>query len=250
MTDAFLRVAALTHQGARRSGNEDTICVGAWVRGEPMPSARDTRHELSTPIVCLVCDGMGGHDAGEVASALAARTLSISLNGPATEGSIAKAIREVNADVFRAADGAGGRAGMGTTVAGLWFSDQGLIWFNVGDSRVYRFRDGFARQLTVDDVRTQPDGSRVGHVITQALGGAERFIEIDPHVGDEPLVMGWRYLICSDGLTDMVPIEVIEAKLALDLEAALEGLFSAAMAAGGEDNISIVLASVESAADG
>jgi serine/threonine protein phosphatase PrpC len=245
-----VRIVAFTHQGAVREHNEDALCVGAWVRFDPMTQPRDTRHQLEPPFPALICDGMGGHEAGEVASALVARELSQALAKPADETTVSQALVTANRAVFAAADAGDGKRGMGTTVAGLWFSAERLIWFNIGDSRVYRFRDGVARQLSIDDVRGDKDAGTAGGGITQALGGAQSFIEVEPHVGEEPLVLGWKYLLCSDGLTDMLPLETIEAILERDARDSALALFEAAMTAGGEDNISIILASVESAAEG
>jgi serine/threonine protein phosphatase PrpC len=144
--------------------------------------------------------------------------------------------------------------GMGTTVAGLLFRQSGHLHFNVGDSRVYRFKAGFLRQLSIDDVRSPAadpaEGRRGSTVLTQCLGGAVAMSEIAPHVGTEPVVAGWRYLLCSDGLTDMVPLERIEAILNehADDPDAVAALLAAALAGGGEDNISIIVATMSASA--
>jgi PPM family protein phosphatase len=132
--------------------------------------------------------------------------------------------------------------GMGTTIAGLLLRGGEAVWFNIGDSRVYAVREGRLVQLSVDDV---PPGPRTG-IITQTLGGAPFFMPVDPHMGQTALSVPSRWLLCSDGLTDMLPDSEIEQILAQTDEHALRALFTRAMAAGGADNISIVLVSVGS----
>jgi serine/threonine protein phosphatase PrpC len=112
-----------------------------------------------------------------------------------------------------------------------------------GEQR-YRERGGRIEQLSVDDV---PPGPRNG-VITQTLGGCRSFFPISPHIGgedfsEENLLLRSRWLLCSDGLTDMLGDAEIERMFAASDEEALRALFAAAMAAGGRDNISIVVAS-------
>jgi serine/threonine protein phosphatase PrpC len=142
----------------------------------------------------------------------------------------------------------GGRpelAGMGTTVAGVSVRPSGLIVFNVGDSRVYRVEDGDLVQLSTDDTPGPKlaDG-RTAMVttsqITQCLGGYDE-MGIVPHVLAEPMAEARRYLICSDGLSDLLAREAIEARLQADDRATVKALFDAAMDLGGRDNISIIL---------
>lgn len=237
MSGLVIQVQALTHRGAVREGNEDRIVVGDWSEAGVMAEPRVSDHDLGGPLGVMVCDGMGGHNAGEVASAIAAETLVPILSQAADATSLAAILRATNRAIFDAAAETPARRGMGTTAAGLHITADGLFWFNVGDSRIFRHRDGFLRQLSVDDI-----GASGG--LTQALGGADAFLEIEPHVEPEPLNPGWRYLLCSDGLTDMVAEEAIEAAINEAPDTAVDRLFQSAMAAGGKDNISIILVSV------
>jgi serine/threonine protein phosphatase PrpC len=213
-----------------------------------MDTPRQTLHDLDVPLLCLVADGMGGHAAGEEASRLAAFRLAESVPSLDGEPAVAAFLRQVNREIFDAMRENSQCRGMGTTVAGLMVRPGGVLWFNVGDSRVFRYRDRFLRQLSIDDVpdldvgRTGRSGS-----LTQALGGAATFIEVVPHVGTDPLVPGWRYLLCSDGLTDMVDLAAIEAAMAAADAAAVTRLFERAMIPG-QDNISIIVATIEQAA--
>jgi serine/threonine protein phosphatase PrpC len=240
------RVTAFTHQGAVRDHNEDTVAVGSWIRNAPMEMPRQTVEPLDDPLLCVVADGMGGHAAGEEAGRIAAFRLAAASSQVKDEGEMTALLRRINQEIFDAMGANPGRLGMGTTVAGLLFRSNGAIWFNVGDTRIYRYRDGFLRQLSIDDVLDR-EGHRGGgsHAITQALGGEHKIVEVTPHVGWEPIVAGWCYLLCSDGLTDHVDLNAIEAVVALGGEAAVKALFERAMAGGGQDNISIILVCIE-----
>jgi PPM family protein phosphatase len=130
--------------------------------------------------------------------------------------------------------------GMGTTIVGLLLTVDRALWFNVGDSRLYRHRDNRLTKLSVDDVR---EGLAVG-TITQALGGSPEPTRLVPHLGAEELTVPSRWLLCSDGLTQMVSDDDIEDAMKVGDEDAVRALFAKAMQAGGADNISIIVVSV------
>lgn len=249
-TGLKVRVTAFTHQGAVRAQNEDTIAVGVWVRNAPMENPRQVVHGLDAPLLCLIADGMSGHAAGEEASRLAAFRLVEMAHTISNKEDITDLLRQANREIFDAMSEDPQRLGMGTTVVGILLRKERILWFNVGDNRLYRYRDHFLRQLSIDDVLDPyaNDGKRSGSVI-QALGGARTFLEIMPHVGMEPFVSSWRYLLCSDGLSDMLPIEAMEAAMTEDDTATVIALFEQAMATGGEDNISIILVRIEETSD-
>ena len=241
---ATLEVTAITHRGRVRAHNEDTIVVGNWICGDSMDEPRQFEHDASLTTLLLVADGMGGHVAGREASRRAARAMVRLLPGDtgAGEPEIADALRAANREVFDAAAEDPALKGMGTTVAGLVVTSDRTIWFNVGDSRVYSVRQEFLRQLSVDDVPAWQGAG--GHVITQALGGAHAYVEVNPHVGALTTAPGRRYLLCSDGLTDVVPMEAMERALADDDLSFVGELLDGALAAGGPDNVSIVAARI------
>lgn len=239
---ASARVTAFTHRGRVRERNEDTIVVGDWVSPAGMETPRQSRHALSAPLVCAVADGMGGHRAGEVASRCVAQRLAAGGDRLSDTRGAEEMLRAIDAELYRAMEADADLLGMGTTVAGLVLAPR-LVWFNVGDSRLYRYSGGRLLQMSIDDT---PGGPRSG-LITQSLGGALPRAEIAPHIGEEELRAPSRFLLCSDGLTDMLAVEDIEDCLALyDLDATAQ-LFDLAMRAGGMDNISIVVMSVEAA---
>ena len=235
-----IEVTAFTHRGLLREHNEDSITIAGWVSDVAMSGLRRSRHELAAPLLCAVADGMGGHAAGEIASRYAIKRLAAEPFAAAEASAVAAALAAVNAELYQTMRSDRSLAGMGTTVAGLLLAAGRALWFNIGDSRIYRHRDGSLRQLSIDDV---PAGARSG-IITQSLGGALAFAPVDPHIGVGDLEIPSRWLICSDGLTDMVDAAEIEHCMAGSDEQAAGRLFEAALPAGGADNLSIVLASV------
>ena len=233
------QISAFTHRGRVRAQNEDTIVAGDWVSPPEMDAPRVFRQPLSAPLVCAVADGMGGHSAGEVASRTAAQALAAAARELTSLERVRACLQQIDDGLNRMMAKNAGLAGMGTTIVGLVLADP-LIWFNIGDSRLYRLSDGGLVQMSVDDT---PVGPRTG-LITQSLGGGLLEAPV-PHVGEIPLTPSARFLLCSDGLTDMLDDDDIAACLMLaDTDAVLE-LFDLAMRAGGIDNLSIVVGRVE-----
>lgn len=232
----------LTHRGRSRITHEDAIVVGAERFCSPMDEAKVIVADLGQPFVCAVADGLGGHNGGRVASGLVAHRLAECGTDLGDERLVSACLASLNAGLYEAMSADSTLHGMGTTVAGIVCGTSGVIYFNVGDSRVFREQDGFLRQLSIDDSRQQAGTS--SRVLTQSLGGAAGFVEIEPHLGCEPSEPGRLYLVCSDGLTDMLSLDQMEASLMSDDRATVMRLFESAMAAGGADNISIILVRV------
>ncbi|GMU79762.1 MAG: hypothetical protein AMXMBFR46_25520 [Acidimicrobiia bacterium] len=234
MTGVRLLVAARTDVGRHRPGNEDAFLV----------------HDDAS--VIAVADGMGGHQAGEVASATAIAALTEWIDrGSAVD----EAITEANHAVYAMAAEDFALRGMGTTMTAGVVDGPTLVIGHVGDSRAYLWRDGQLRQLTTDhsviaeliaageltEEEAEIDPRR--SMITRALG-------IDPWVAVDVLHVDLaaddRLLLCSDGLTTMVRDDTIAAVLAAehDPEHAAEQLVAAANDAGGVDNITVIVADV------
>ncbi|TXS49863.1 PP2C family protein-serine/threonine phosphatase [Streptomyces sp. t39] len=236
-------VTALSHPGLLRENNEDSLVAGPWtlcgtVTGNPQTLV----FPLGPPLVVAVADGIGGQPAGEVASAVAVRTLA--LHGPALDGE--DAVRDVldlcNREVHAAAALDPARSTMGTTVAGVVLLADTAVVFNVGDSRVLVRGDDRLELLSVDDNPPPMPGQRTVSLLTQSLGGSRRPDGIAPHLTVVPLAEGFRCLVCTDGLTDPVPGDVIEEVLREhDHGRAAYELWRAAVEAGGPDNITLAL---------
>jgi serine/threonine protein phosphatase PrpC len=226
--------AGFTDPGRKRRRNEDSYVID--------------------PPLFAVADGMGGAQAGEVASRLAAAAFR-EFHGADDldpEERLIAIIQEANRRIFERASDDAQVSGMGTTITAALVASHGLVIGHVGDSRAYRLRDNRFEQLT-DDHSLVADLVRSGRltpeeadvhpqrsVITRALG-------TDPEVDVDTFTVGAEsgdlFLLCSDGLTTMVGDEDISKLLtaARDLEQAGKGLVKAANRAGGEDNVTVVL---------
>lgn len=220
---------------------------------------------LAVPPVFAVADGMGGHDAGEVASALVVNRLETLMgNEPPEVDEVATELRSVHT-LLQQATVDGRQVQMGTTLVGLFLVRSGgiLSWLiaNVGDSRAYCFSERSLQQMTRDHSYVQElvesgqiTGEEARHhpernVITQALGLAA---EIEPDFWLRPVVSGERFVLCSDGLTGEVRDEEISGILASqdDPSDAVRSLCSLALKHGGRDNVTaIVVDVVATAAD-
>jgi serine/threonine protein phosphatase PrpC len=239
-----LSVAAFTHVGAVRMRNEDTIAVDDWVMSRSMDQPMTLQRIIDTPMVCLVADGLGGHAGGDVASRFVAGRLAERAAEAVDAAALKELVCALDLELFAMMRERPGLEGMGTTVAGLHVGPAGLNVFNIGDSRVYRIGRTGLTQLSTDDTPGPKlaDGRTAAYttaLLTQSLGGWHDVDGITPHVLEEP-VEG-RYLICSDGLTDLLDPDAITAHIGDDDVASVTALFEAAMAAGGSDNVSILL---------
>lgn len=244
----YMTVTALSHPGLLRERNEDSLVVGPWTLCATVTESPQTLFfPLGTPVVVAVADGLGGHPGGEVASALVVRRMASIGSGLSSEDAVRDALSACNRAVYLAAGGDEGSelTAMGTTVAGIVVQPGSLMVFNVGDSRVLAASEDGLRQLSVDDSPPLEPGQRTTSLVTQCLGGSPGYRPIRPHVAAAPLSPGDRWLICTDGLTDPVPPEVLDDVLREreDNRAAFE-LWKAAIAAGGPDNITLAVARV------
>lgn len=219
-----------SHTGLVRRGNEDAA--------------------IAQPPVYAVADGMGGAQAGEIASGMAVAAIADS--HPEDAAALSRLAETINQSIFEQATGDAGRAGMGTTLTAALTAAGRVDFVHVGDSRAYRLRDGKLEQLSADHslvgemIRTGEltEAEALKHpqrsIITRALG-VDSTVEVDSFsVETEP---GDLFLLCSDGLYSMVAPEAIETILrdSDDLAAAATSLVEAANGAGGEDNVTVVI---------
>ena len=265
-----VELAAQTHPGKVRSNNEDHYYTARFGR-ELVTLDTNVPDELvpnrfeESAYVMVVADGIGGRAAGEVASSLAISSgLNLALNSPKwtlvpTPEEIQENLerwrqrfRQIDYVVSQRAAADPALYGMGTTLTVACSIGADLVIYHVGDSRIYLFRNGRLIRLTRDHTLAQQLADagliapeevathRQRHALTQALGrGGKIEAEID-HIR---LAHGDRLLMCTDGLTDMVP----DAKIAQILNglpsshAACHALVDAALDAGGKDNVTVVL---------
>ncbi|ULQ45765.1 Stp1/IreP family PP2C-type Ser/Thr phosphatase [Flagellatimonas centrodinii] len=246
-----LTVAMRTDVGRVRGNNEDAVADDA---------------DLG---LIVLADGMGGYNAGEIAAGLAIATIldSVRRAWPALRAgeidvasgysvetlALRDAITLAHNTIFQVAQSQPQCAGMGTTVVCAAFHDDRVSIAYVGDSRLYRWRDGRLEQITRDHSLleelvarghySREDATRLvrKNIVTRALGVEER-VAVD--VLEEPVEVGDIFLACSDGLSDMVPDEGIANILSTSgtvLEMTANALVDAALAAGGRDNVSVIL---------
>jgi len=230
-----------TDTGRQRNANEDSFFVRA-------------------PIF-VVADGMGGAQAGEVASKAAADAFDVDLTGGSPEQVLRQTIEAANRRIHELARADPSRAGMGTTLtAAIVNAEREEVAIgHVGDSRAYRLRDGRLEQLTrdhslVEEMRRKgqlTDAQAEDHpqrsIITRALGPES---EVEPDVHTVAAAPGDVFLICSDGLNTMLGEDQIRKLLAgaSSLEAAMQALVAEANSAGGRDNITVLSFRLEDAA--
>ena len=242
-----IEAAGITHRGTVRENNEDCIAIGYWTSQETMASARSVEHALDLPFACVVADGMGGHNDGERASLLVARSLARRL--PAFgSAKIGSSVRAVNAELYAHVGENPELAGMGSTVVGLAVHEAKLAVFNVGDSRAYKVANGGLVQLSVDDsfVQNWKPGSATPRstMLTQCFGGRPTFTDIEPHLHFEPCVPGSTYLLCCDGLYETLPEDQMLKLIGADLQSSVEALLRAALERLAKDNVTIALVRV------
>jgi len=220
--------------------------------------------------VAVLADGMGGYNAGEVASQMAASIINSEMNRWLAEAGATASVQDIrraleicvgnaNAAVFRAANSNTHYAGMGTTLVAGVFRGADLVLGHIGDSRCYRLRQGELSQITKDHSLLQeqidaglltPEQAALSvnkNLVTRALGVDDAvLLEIHEHTAES----GDVYLMCSDGLSDMVKDSDIAAILQLpsSLEQRAKTLVDTANAHGGRDNITVVLVGVEAGA--
>ena len=233
-----LRYAAMSHVGLLRSGNEDSLYAG--------------------PRLLAVADGMGGHAAGEVASAVAIASVArLDEDAPGSDllEALERAAVQANEHLREMVAGDSSLDGMGTTLTTLLFTGTRLALLHIGDSRCYLLRDGVLTQITHDDTLVQSlvDEGRISEeeagthpqrsLITRALDGRST---VDFEASVREVRAGDRYLLCTDGLTGPVSRrETLQEALELpDPQAAVERLVQLALRGGGPDNVTVVVADV------
>ncbi len=241
-------VAAKTDLGRVRENNEDKF---------EFFLPEDEAALATRGLVFVVCDGMGGHAAGQIASELACKTfLDVYFNHPSTEPepAIRSAVSAANRFVADVAQAVPARKGMGTTLSALILLQDQAFTVQIGDSRVYRLRDGSLERLTRDHSwveeavrsklmsRDEAEVHPYRHMLTRAIGNADDPPDIDLY----DLRVGDVFLLCTDGLTNHVSDESIAMMLSTcgPSEAAWR-LVQAALADGGSDNCTVLVVRVD-----
>ena len=243
-------LTAASRVGNVRSNNEDMILAfDKYVRS-------DIHQTVLAPgnldrFVVAVADGMGGHNAGEVASEMVMENLKFYVNDlpkGLSSGELEEAMNDWQQSIHQTVNARGRankeQANMGTTLVALLYYGQRYFWMNCGDSRLYRLRDGQLEQITTDHSLVNEEGEKKhSNYITNCIGAGsvETYIDMVEITAD--VKTGDTYVLCSDGLNDMVPDEIIRRMLAEGANA--NDLCEEAIAAGGFDNVSVCVLRVE-----
>lgn len=250
-----LEIVSRTDPGIVRAHNEDAV-------------AADAAHG-----VVVLADGMGGYNAGEVAAGMATTVITTEMGRalesvqpqdldpqsrrPLAERLLREQILKANTSIYQSAQSQPQYAGMGTTLVTSLFYDNRMLVAHLGDSRLYRMRDGALTQLTRDHSLLQeqidsglltPEQAKTAqhkNLVTKALGIDP---SVDPEMREFRTTPGDIYLLCSDGLPDMVSdadIAMALEALGANLELAAEQLVQMANDNGGRDNVSVILVRVQ-----
>lgn len=235
------------HIGRRRTNNEDNYYFGGtYLAPDTLPPDQIAHLEgpLKSGLHLAVFDGMGGEEFGEVASHRAAQQLSRCQKGHTLrpERYLQALTAQLN-DAVVAAQRELLTQHMGTTLAMLYFHRHHIYICNAGDSRIYRVRNGSAQQLSVDHVAIRPGQEHHKAPLTRYLGIDPAELLLEPHICHTPLVRGDTYLICSDGLTDMLTDLQISQILHTggDAQACARLLIDTALDHGGKDNVTVIV---------
>jgi protein phosphatase len=245
-----LEIATATHPGMVRSHNEDSIAADPEIG------------------LAVLADGMGGYNAGEVASGIAVELIRTEVKKALTEGKAAELnggnvetlltehAERANAAIYQAAQSQPQYSGMGTTLVVAMWHDNKMSVGHIGDSRLYRMRGETFEQVTRDHsllqeqidsgmiTREQARHSQNKNLVTRAVGIDP---QVEPEVHTYGVEQGDIYLLCSDGLSDMVSDEDIQLTLTslhANLALAAQQLVQQANDNGGRDNVSVILVRV------
>ena len=220
-------IAAVSMPGLVRNRNEDSAYVGHWM--------------------CAVADGMGGHAAGDVASATvidAINSFDVTTDPERLTITLGEAVRAANSRLAAKAAADPALAGMGSTLTAMLWSGGHVALAHIGDSRAYRLRNGLLRQMTEDHVVSNlvatPMPALIGEYLVRFLDARPGW---SPDLTLRTAAAGDRYLICSDGLSGFADGDAIRAVLADvgDADQAADSLISLTYAAGAPDNVTVIV---------
>ncbi|MCS6961861.1 MAG: protein phosphatase 2C domain-containing protein [Deltaproteobacteria bacterium] len=244
----YFKVSGLSHQGMVREDNQDSLLI----------------FKNKSFLFCAICDGMGGAPGGKLASEITVEVLKNNLeqstetNGPSLVNLVIDSVKQANDQILSYSLNNSNSHNMGTTFCGALFFDTSLHIFNVGDSRLYRIRQNKIQPLTEDHTLvndliksgllnpSDPHAQALSHILTRSVGPAATLMVDNYCLPDGP-VAGDYYLLCSDGLYNMVLAEeILQVVRSHEPGEASKKLIEMANSRGGLDNISVIVIKVES----
>lgn len=253
-----LSIAGICHIGRIREKNEDNIYINSTYRADVQQNIIQlTDNQKNKWNMCAVCDGMGGESHGEMASLKAVESFRMWKPSLRKED-IEQAFQDANENVYNHLPKVTGQI-TGTTAAIFISNSEYAAVCNIGDSRIYRFRDGCMEQISrdhtviqqmidfnIDNIKQSELGKRKG-MLTQYLGISPDEFQIEPFICTGMILQkNDIYLICSDGLTDMLNDEKIRAVIEKNVtpEESAATLVEEALYMGGRDNVSVIIVKV------
>lgn len=249
----IIQAACGCNMGKVRKTNEDNFFFDGKCLEENNTGLRNCTYfegRATRGLSFAVFDGMGGENFGELASYRAARQMQTADRKPSDffipeRLFLEELSRQMNEAVV-AAQKEMCTEHMGSTMVALYFSGAYVYLCNVGDSRAYRLRDGEFLQISTDHVEKRPGKEDKKAPLSQYLGIDPEEMEIEPYIAKGKLKIGDRYLLCSDGLTDMLTnFEISDIMLQNeDIEDCVQELIQAALEHGGRDNITVILCEI------
>lgn len=237
-----VKYICISEIGKCRSDNQDNFtCDGQYLQ-EGVTSSFPITGTLRSdcPGILGVFDGMGGEQCGDVAARIAARTAARYTFFENAEESLRQICDNANEEICRYVRSHNLRA-MGTTAAMILFGNNGITICNVGDSRIYLISDYDMKQISEDHIAEVHYSTKP--LLTQNLGMEG---SVEPYIASGYYIEGDKYLLCSDGLTDMLTEEEIrKIVLQYSLRDAARHLVDTAMDHGGKDNITVILCEIQ-----
>lgn len=239
-----IRYACASNVGKIRNKNEDNLVYnGMYLKEGTADFSAKGNFSSDKTALLGVFDGIGGEELGEIASGLAAKEAAsvVQMKNPVKQ--LQELCFRANASICRYASEHGVFA-MGTTAAMLGFSEDGIGLCNIGDSKIFHLSGDTLTQISVDHYAAAVYGKKPP--LSQNLGIPESECIIDPYLAKGVYKPGDMYLLCTDGLTDMIPVSLIkEILLDTAFDDTVDELIQTALDAGGRDNITIILCKIE-----
>ena len=239
----YVEFSGVTHIGLCRFENQDNmVCNSSLAKKDGVTSKKIYgKTNAKSTAVFGVFDGMGGAQAGEMASMLAAKNAEkIDVRYGAVEALCDYCVK-ANNDICSYGT-AKKLVSIGTTAAVLVFDSQEIVLCNLGDTKIFRISKNTMEQISTDHIKQFPDGKRY---LTQNLGFDDNPMNLKPYIARGQYKKGDQYLICSDGLTDMIDQkEILQIIKENSFEEIVPRLLKAALSNGGKDNITIILCKV------
>lgn len=243
-----LKIIAVSDKGCVRERNEDMILIGNDIFRDGRKKILIDLNNENKLFFVAVADGMGGHNAGEVASEMVLRkidekinSLEMNLTEKDLSSKISEWVKEIHSDILHEGNKDIDKRGMGSTLIGVLFYNTKIYYLNVGDSRLYRLRNGYLMQISKDHSLRETIGNKdiASNIIINSFGGGEK-IFVDFASAGSKIFNDDALLLCSDGLSDELNDEEIEETLG-NKKNAVDELLKKAKNKGGKDNISIIL---------